>query len=80
MTTTDDLMNESSEISVNTFNHMFLGVSEKHGLSEYAKNLLKLCSMYFPDDNKIPKIFKWLVSYTKKSGQLITYLILCKLF
>ena len=70
ITTAEDLIHESSEISVNTFNHMFLGVSEKHGLSEYAKeDLLKLFSMSLPDDNKIPKS----VYFYKKSMEHLYY-------
>jgi hypothetical protein len=47
---------ENSSVSVNTFNHLFLGVAEKHSLSGKAQSdLLDLLNITLPEVNNIPK-------------------------
>ena len=52
----DSYIFENSSVSVKTFNHLFLGVAEKHSLSGKAQSdLLDLFNISLPEVNNIPK-------------------------
>ena len=52
----DSCIFENSSVSVKTFNHLFLGVAEKHSISGKAQSdLLDLFNISLPEVNNIPK-------------------------
>lgn len=52
----DSFIFENSNMSVNTFNHLLLGLAEKHSLSgKVQSDLIDLFNITLPEDNNIPK-------------------------